>query len=142
MAIKTAKVVFSSFGVTTSNSPRKVLYLPLVEVRFVKSRRKMTINLADKYGMFDKKEPISVCVMEHFIVVGLRDMYLFYNEDGANTAKFPVSKLGTALCAAPDRVVFRRNCTITAYDANGCVVVSRKFTKKEIAIIESECGKA
>lgn len=119
MAIKSAKVVFSEVGMSLPGERRKVLYLPTVEVELIGRKRNISIMLPEKYGLLPQKEKIDVSISAGFLVVGIRDEYLFYTEEGNLTTILQAGEVGVAVDSNFEYVFFQKDGVNTAYDAFG-----------------------
>lgn len=119
MAIKSAKVVFSEVGMSMPGERRKVLYLPTVELELIGRKRKLSIMLPEKYGLLPQKEKIDVSISTGFLVIGIRDAYLFFTEDGDLTTIIPADEIGVAIDSNSEYVFFQKDGENTAYDAFG-----------------------
>ena len=119
MAIKSAKVVFSEVSMSMPGEHRKVLYLSTVEVELIGRNRKLSIMLPEKYSFLPQKEKIDVSISTGFLVVGIRDAYLFYTEEGNLTTIVPADEIGVAIDSNSEYIFFQKDGENTAYDAFG-----------------------
>jgi hypothetical protein len=119
MAIKSAKVVFSEVCMSMPGEHRKVLYLPSIEVELIGRNRKLSIMLPEKYSFLPQKEKIDVSISTGFLVVGIRDAYLFYTEEGNLTTIIPADEIGVAIDSNSEYIFFQKDGENSAYDAFG-----------------------
>lgn len=119
MAIKSAKVVFSEVCMSMPGEHRKVLYLPSIEVELIGRNRKLSIMLPEKYSFLPQKEKIDVSISTGFLVVGIRDTYLFYTEEGNLTTIIPADEIGVAIDSNSEYIFFQKDGENSAYDAFG-----------------------
>ncbi len=46
--IKTVKISFSRIGITTSNTPRRVCYLPMATIKYIDAKKKTETGVSDR----------------------------------------------------------------------------------------------
>ena len=61
--IKTVKISFSRIGITTSNTPRRVCYLPMATIKYMDAKRKQKQEFltGTSLGRALKKSPYLNC---------------------------------------------------------------------------------
>ena len=92
--IKTVKISFSRIGITTSNTPRRVCYLPMATIKYMDAKRKQKQEFLTGTSLGDmdscvisKKTYLGLVIGGSFFAVLCKDnMYHFFDEEGEHIA--------------------------------------------------------
>ncbi len=131
MSIKCVKIVMSRFGVTSLKSPKKVMYLPTVEISYQEKERKRVSVTIGK--MVENKSLYKLeLVGEDFFLIRMGDEeYHMYDENGKLTTKFKIVEVGQPILFCEDYCVFTQNGIFTYLNYSGEVIEKREMTDEE-----------
>lgn len=135
--IKTVKISFSRFGITTSNTPRRVFYLPMATIKYMDAKRKQKqefligASLGDMDScVISKKTYIGLVIGGSFFVVLCKDnMYHFFNEEGEHVSSCEI--IGVPVQVGEDDFIVRNGDILTMYSATGEMLRWRQLTQEE-----------
>lgn len=135
--IKTVKISFSRFGITTSNTARRVFYLPVATIKYMDAKRKQKqefligASLGDMDScVISKKTYIGLVIGGSFFVVLCKDnMYHFFNEEGEHVSSCEI--IGVPVQVGEDDFIVRNGDILTMYSATGEMLRWRQLTEEE-----------
>ncbi len=135
--IKTVKISFSRIGITTSNTPRRVFYLPVATIKYMDAKRKQKqefligASLGDMDScVISKKTYIGLVIGGSFFAVLCKDnMYHFFNEEGEHVSSCEI--IGVPVQVGEDDFVVRSGDILTMYSATGEMLRWRQLTEDE-----------
>lgn len=135
--IKTVKISFSRIGITTSNTPRRVFYLPVATIKYMDAKRKQKqefligASLGDMDScVISKKTYIGLVIGGSFFAVLCKDnMYHFFNEEGEHVSSCEI--IGVPVQVGEDDFVVRNGDILTMYSATGEMLRWCQLTEDE-----------
>ena len=141
MAIESAKITFSSIGVTTSSSPRTVIYIPRVSMRIEGRKTAKTGYLTGKnksgLSRFGKKSYKGIAVCREMAVIITDTEYITIGEDAMEHGAISILYAGAIIGVDADAFICFKDGKIVKYDINCSVTSSRNATEEEIAQIKA-----
>lgn len=137
MAIESAKITFSSIGVTSSNSPRTVIKIPRVSIRIAGRKTAKTGYLfgKNKSGLsrFGKNNYIDIAACKELCVIITDAEYITIGEDATEHGSISIFDAGDIVDFGEDGFFCFKDGKIVKYDINCSVTFSRDATEEEIS---------
>lgn len=131
MNIKSVKVTMSSFGVTTSDTPRRVMYMPIAKIDYMeKEHRSQRVHL-DQAMLPDKKHFKGWIIGLSFFVGCTKDCYQIYDENGKRTGMVKIEDVGNPIQVNEHDFICLKERTAAWINRNGECVGSRELTDEE-----------
>ena len=135
--IKTVKISFSRIGITTSNTPRRVCYLPMATIKYMDTKRKQKqefltgATLGDMDScVISKKTYLGLVIGRSFFAVLCKDnMYHFFNEEGGYIASREI--IGVPIQVGEEDFIVRDGDIVRMYSATGETLKWRQLTEEE-----------
>ena len=135
--IKSVKIPFSRIGITTSNTPRRVCYLPMATIKHMDAKRKQKQEFLTGASLGDmdscvisKKTYLGLVIGGSFFAVLCKDyMYHFFDEEGEHIASREI--IGVLVQVGEDDFIVRNGDILTMYSATGETLKWRHLTEEE-----------
>ena len=135
--IKTVKISFSRIGITTSNTARRVFYLPVATIKYMDAKRKQKQELLIGASLGDmdscvisKDTYLGLVIGGSFFAVLCKDnMYHFFNEEGEHITSREI--IGVPVQVGEDDFIVRNGDILTMYSATGEMLRWRQLTQEE-----------
>lgn len=141
MAIESAKITFSSIGVTSSNSPRTVIYIPRVSMKIEGRKTAKTGYLTGKnksgLSRFEKKSYMGIALCKEMFVIITETEYITIGEDATEHGSISIFDAGVIIGTEEDGFICFKDGMILKYDINCSVASSRNATEEEFAQIKA-----
>lgn len=135
--IKTVKISFSRIGITTSNTPRRVCYIPMATIKYMNTKRKqkqvyLTGDTLGEIGssVISKQTFLGLIIGGSFFAVLCKDnLYHFFNEEGEHITSREI--IGVPVQVGEDDFIIRNGDILTMYSATGEMLKWRQLTEEE-----------
>ena len=123
--IKTVKISFSRIGITTSNTPRRVCYLPMATIKYIDAKKKQKQEFLTGASLGD----MDSCVISKKTYLGLVIGGSFFDEEGEHIASREI--IGVPVQVGEDDFIVRNGDILTMYSATGETLKWRHLTEEE-----------
>lgn len=135
MTIKDVKVTMSRIGITSSDTPRKIMYMPIAKISYNESKKSFTKFLD---GTFVKKDHFQGYIIGKAYFVGItKDEYLIYNEVGERIGSVKIETVGRPIEAHEEYFVCLKDKTISGINPKGEIIATKELSDNELKNLTS-----
>jgi hypothetical protein len=138
MKIKKVKVTMSRIDITSEEAPRRVVYMPLAKIDYMKKEHHSKTVHLDQAFIPDKKFFKGWIIGLSYFVGITENSYQIYDENGIRTGTASMEDFGRPIQVNEDNFICLKGKTVSLIAKNGECVGSRELTAEELKSIKEE----